>query len=74
MPIITSLKEAYNNVIIKMMQEIKIDALIMKNIPYFTADILEHFITGSYASKEYLTENVKNNLIVLIHIVLEDAV
>lgn len=28
-----------------MMQEINIDAIIMKNIPYFTADIVEYFVT-----------------------------
>lgn len=57
-----------------MMQEIKIDVLIMKNIPYFTADIVEYFITRSSESKEHLSENVKNNMIVLIHIILEEAV
>ena len=68
------MKEGYNAVIIKMMQEIKIDALIMKNIPYLTADIVEYFITDSSESKEHINENVKNNMIVLIHIVLEEAV
>ena len=57
-----------------MMQEIKIDALVMKSIPYFTADIIEYFITLSSESKEHITENVKYNMIVLIQIVLEEAV
>ena len=42
-----SLKEGYNAIIIKMMQEINMDVLIMKNIPYFTADIIEYFITNN---------------------------